>query len=73
MWSSKNKHFSKHEMINDCFGDLVGRRANGQSTTFGMLPTNERWRVERKAVSHMLFYKEKLRIMIGVIKQHIQL
>ena len=41
-------------------------------TNWGVAPTNETWRIERKAVSHM-FYKEKLRTMVEILKEHIQL
>jgi len=36
------------------------------------MPTNNDWTVTRKAVAHM-FYKERLRSMIGVFKEHLNI
>ncbi len=65
MWSNKVKFFNKHSIAEDLNGPIMRKH-------FVMLPTGDQWRTERKALSQM-FYKEKLRIMIGVVKQHTEL
>ena len=40
--------------------------------TFGMLPTNNEWKVKRKACAHM-FYSDRLRIMVRVFKEHLSI
>lgn len=37
---------------------------------FASLPTNDLWRAQRKAVSHM-FFKQRLNIMVEVLKEHL--
>ena len=65
MWSTKAKFFTKHPIAERIFKPMLFKH-------FVFYPTNEAWRTERKALSQM-FYKEKLRIMIGVVKQHTEL
>ena len=60
MWTTKVKHFTKHSIVVDLFKPIMFNH-------FVMLPTNEQWRTERKALSQM-FYKEKMRIMIKIVK-----
>lgn len=65
MWTTKAKYFSKHILTKQLFDPMFGH-------SFGVYPTNDLWRTERKAVSHM-FFKDKLRNMVEVLKEHIGL
>ena len=38
--------------------------------TFGTMHTDDEWRSQRKAISHM-FFKQRLHVMIGVFKKYI--
>ena len=62
MWTTKQKFFSKNKMIRNIFEPMF-------INFFVMLPTNPRWKLERKTLGQM-FFKEKLRIMIGIVKHH---
>ena len=37
---------------------------------FGTMHTNDEWKTQRKAISHM-FFKQRLGVMLGVFKEHV--
>ena len=64
-YTTKAKYWKKHSIAQKVGEPIVGQH-------FVHYPTNEQWRTERKALSQM-FYKDKLRIMIGIVKQHTEI
>ena len=64
-YTTKAKYWTKHSIAQKVGEPIVGQH-------FVHYPTNEQWRTERKALSQM-FYKDKLRIMIGIVKQHTEI
>ena len=65
MYNKHNKNMDKHPAVAEIFEPLC-------KNIFGFMPTNEAWRSERKAVSHM-FFKQRLAIMVNVFKEHLNI
>ena len=64
MYNKHSKHIDKHPMVIDIFEPIFGR------DVFALMHTNILWKTNRKACAHM-FYKERLQVMIGVFKLHL--
>ena len=62
-YTTKQKYIDKDNLIKDHFGPMF-------DNIFGTLPANTEWKKQRKHISHM-FYKERMRVMIGVFKEHL--
>ena len=63
MYTTQQKHVSKHPYFADLFSPIF-------KDVFGLMPTSEKWRKERKAISHM-FFRDRLSIIIDVFKRHV--
>ena len=66
IYNKHNKYMTKsQEDLEQLFKPLL-------KDVFGVMHTNEKWKKQRKACSHM-FYKERLHIMAEVFKHHLNL
>ena len=62
-YNKHNQDMDKHKMVGDMFEPMF-------KEVFGTMHTNEEWKSQRKAISHM-FFKQRLSVMLNVFKEHV--
>ena len=64
-YNKHNADMTKHGQVHKMFEPMI-------SEFFGSMLTNERWKSQRKTISHM-FFKQRLATMIVVFKEHLNI
>ena len=63
LYNKHNPNMDKHELIGKVFEPMF-------KDVFLVMPTNDEWKSQRKAVAHM-FFKQRLQLMAEVFKEHV--
>ena len=65
LYNKHNANMDKNELIGQVLKPMF-------TDVFLVMPTNDEWKNQRKAVSHM-FFKQRLQLMAEVFKEHLDI